>query len=252
MEHNEKKTVFMILNLTKSEAELAISKEIEIGGSMVQRSCSTKLLGVEIDEKQDWKEHFNSLLNSLNKRTFAIRRISNKIPKIEVIKVVQSIWMSKLRYGLQLCNQVRTNTEDPTNSLMKSVQVAQNKMLRMLDRISLKDHVTSKSLLLKYNLSSVNQLAAEIKLLESWKSVNLANYPFQLERNNTSQTNNDRVLRLTSIKFGKDEARSKAASKNISRDCAKLWNNAPMTIKNASTLWCAKKEIKSYCRSLEL
>ena len=112
---------------------------------MVQRSCSTKLLGVEIDEKQDWKEHFNSLLNSLNKRTFAIRRISNKIPKIEVIKVVQSIWMSKLRYGLQLCNQVRTKTEDPTNSLMKSVQVAQNKMLRMLDRISLKDHVTSKS-----------------------------------------------------------------------------------------------------------
>ena len=99
MEHNEKKTVFMILNLTKSEAELAISKEIEIGGSMVQRSCSTKLLGVEIDEKQDCKEHFNSLLNSLNKRTFAIRRISNKIPKIEVIKVVQSIWMSKLRYG---------------------------------------------------------------------------------------------------------------------------------------------------------
>ena len=75
------------------------------------------------------------------------------------MKVTQSIWMSKLCYGLQLCNQVRTKTDDPTSANMKSAQIAQNKMLRMLDRVTLKDHVTSKSLLLKYNLPSVNQLA---------------------------------------------------------------------------------------------
>ena len=71
--------------------------------------------------------------------------------------------MSILRYGLQLCNQVRTKSEDPTNSNMKATQVAQNKMLRMLDGVSLKEHITSKSLLIKYNLASVNQLAGEIK-----------------------------------------------------------------------------------------
>ena len=88
---NAKKTVFMFLNLTLAEAKMNITKEILIGYSFVQRSCSTKLLGVEIDNKQNWKEHFNSLLNSLNSRTFAIRRISNKILQNKVIKVVQSL-----------------------------------------------------------------------------------------------------------------------------------------------------------------
>ena len=75
--------------------------------------------------------------------------------------------MSKLPYGLQLCNKVRTKADDPTNSLMKAVQVAQNKMLHMMDRVSLKEHVTTKSLLDKYGLSSVNQLFGEIKLTEA-------------------------------------------------------------------------------------
>ena len=110
----------------------------------MERSNDTKLLGITIDDKHNWKEHFtgtNGLINSLNKRTFSIRRIRNQIPKKEVIKVVQNIWMSKLRYSLQLCNQVRTKPEDPTNQNMKSAQVAQNKMPRMLDCVSLKDHI---------------------------------------------------------------------------------------------------------------
>ena len=66
-----------------------------------------------------------------------------------MLKVVQSLWMSKLRYGLQLCNQVRVKSDDPENQNMKATQVAQNKMMRMLDGVSLKEHVTTKSLLKK-------------------------------------------------------------------------------------------------------
>ena len=53
----------------------------------------------------------------------------------------------------------------------------QSKVPGMLDKVSLKDHVTTQSLLLKYNLSYVNQLAGEIKLLEAWKSINIEQYP---------------------------------------------------------------------------
>ena len=98
-------------------------------------------------------------------------------------KKLLSLWMSKLRYGLQFCSQVRTKSEDPINQNMKSIQVAQNKMLRMVDGVTLKDHVTAASLLLKYNLPSVNQLSGQIKLLVAWKSINVNDYPFKMEIN---------------------------------------------------------------------
>ena len=90
--------------------------------------------------------------------------------------------MSKLRYGLQLCNQVRTKPDDPENMNMKSAQLAQNKMLRMFDGVSLKEHILSSSLLQKYNIASVNQLAEEIKLVEAWKAIHINSYPFKMEQ----------------------------------------------------------------------
>ena len=64
--------------------------------------------------------------------------------------------------------------------------------------------------------------ALDCLAMTTWKSINQVNYPFQLEPNNTAILNNDRVLRLTYVKLWKDFAKSKAASKNISRDSAKL------------------------------
>ena len=160
--------------------------------------------------------------------------------------------MSKLRYGLQLCNQARTNPEDPVNTQMESVQIAQNKMLRMLDRVSLKDHVTSVSLLKKYNLPSVNQLAAQIKLVECWKMENIEHYPLKLEPNNPNRAVTDRAIRVSSVKVWKDDARSVAAKLSFSRDSAKLWTAAPDKIKNATSLSIAKNEIKSFCNLLEI
>ena len=122
---------------------------------------------VTIEENQRWKEHFNNTINALNKRTFALRKIAAQIPHKNIIKVVQSLWMSKLRYGLQLCNRVRLTENDPKNTSMMALQVAQNKMLRMMNGSSLKDHITTSSLLEKFNLPSVNQLAAEIKINRS-------------------------------------------------------------------------------------
>ena len=85
---NVSKTVFMVLNMTRTECEATVARDIEIGNVTVPRSSSTKLLEVNIDEKQNWKEHFsgtNRLINSLNRRTFSIRRIRNQIPKKELL-----------------------------------------------------------------------------------------------------------------------------------------------------------------------
>ena len=49
---NAKKTIFMVLNMTKAECESEVARKIMVGNSTVKRSSETKLLGVIIDDKQ--------------------------------------------------------------------------------------------------------------------------------------------------------------------------------------------------------
>ena len=98
---------------------------------------------------------------------------------------------------------------------MDAVQMSQNKILRMLDRVSLKEHVSSSSLLNKYNLPSANQLAVQIKLMEWWKIINIIQYPLKLEWNNPNRTETERVIRTSSIKQWKDDAKSVAAKNKL-------------------------------------
>ena len=82
------------------------------------------------------------------------------------MSVVHCLWVSKLRYGLQLCTKVRLAESDPTPVLLKSLQVTQNRLLRALNNSRIKDRISVKSMLDKFGLLSVNQLAAKIKLVE--------------------------------------------------------------------------------------
>ena len=56
-------------------------------------------------------------------------------------KLFEGLTFINIELGLNAINGY------PISANMKSAQLAQNKMLRMLDRVSLKDHVTKKSLL---------------------------------------------------------------------------------------------------------
>ena len=208
-----------------------------------------------IENSQGWNEHFKGqkgLISALNKRTFTIRRIKMQIPPKNMMRVVQSIWISKLRYGLQLCNKVRTTSADLVNNNMQATQVAQNKMLRMLNGSTKKDHITAKILLEKFNLPSVNQLAAEIKLIEAWKIMKVPEYPITLDTNNPQRDTGDRVVRDATTRQWKEHAKYKNSRESFNIDAAKLWNNADQNIKNAETLQSAKTLIKKFCRTLEI
>ena len=133
---------------------------------------------------------------------------------------------------------------------MKATQTAQNKMMRMVDKVSLKDHIKSDDLLKKYNLLSVNQLAAQIKLVEAWKAVNIVNYPIKLENNQLLRNTNGREVRASTVRVWKDDSKCAVAKESFVRDAAKLWNNAPMPIKNEITRYSAKKEILKFCRTI--
>ena len=107
---NPSKTEFMIINNKSSDTP----RKIRVGNSEVEEVRSAKLLGMTMDSDQKWTNHFwgkKGLLNALNQRLFAIRRIANHIPKEKLSQVANSIWMSKIRYGLHFTNKVRFREE---------------------------------------------------------------------------------------------------------------------------------------------
>ena len=183
---------FLLNDKNKTED---ILKEIRVGDQIIKRAESTKLLGVIIDAEQDWQEHVGKLKSGLNSRLFIIRRVARQIPKNKIMSIVHSLWISKLRYGLQLFTKVVVAEEERRSAALKSLQLTQNRPLRALNNSRIKDRISIRSMLAKFNLLSVNQLAAQIKLLEVWKSINVEGNPTKLEPYSTNQAVPAHVLR---------------------------------------------------------
>ena len=246
---NPSKTEFMMLNTKGKESK----RRIKVGNSEIVQTGSAKLLGVTMDDDQKWTSHFwgkNGLIPALNKRLFLIRRISNHIPAFNIKKMVDSLWTSKLRYGLQLSMRVRLSEEESKNESMKAVQIAQNKVLRMLDNSSIKDRRRISEMLTKFDCLSVNQMVAQIKLTEAWKASTDPDYPVNLGITRNEDHPSQREVRSNTRKEMKEGGRLKIIQESCTRDTGRIWNQAPRDIKDSKTIGEAKRHIKKYCKTL--
>ena len=113
----------------------------------------------------------------------------------------------------------------------------------------LRYHLRTVAIMKKLNLLSINQINAQIKLTETWKAIN-----------------NDKVIPINSLKIKQKEGdrmsrsatngnlmelgTSNMARQTFINDSARVWNRAPQTIKNCSSLYSAKKEIKKFVKTL--
>ena len=132
---------------------------------------------------------------------------------------------------------------------MKSLQLTQNRLLRLLNNTRVKDKVSVNKMLEKFQITSVNQLAAEIKLTEVWKSINVDNCPTRLDPYN-QHANTSQLLRPKSNRVFNDSSKLRVSKSSFSIDAARVWNTAPIQIRNAPTLAEAKRLIKQYAKSL--
>ena len=104
-------------------------------------------------------------------------------------------------------------------------------------------------MLIKFNLPSVNQLAAKIKLVEVWKAINKEDYPIVMDKYNWN-IEHTHELREQSNRIFDDSCKLKKSELSFHVDAAKLWNLAPTKIKNAVSMHAAKREIDIFCMTL--
>ena len=76
-----------------------------MGDAIVTQVPNAKLLGVKVDESQKWKSQISGkggVTAALNQRLFLINRLKNQVSKVQLRKIAESIWSSKLRYAFFL------------------------------------------------------------------------------------------------------------------------------------------------------
>ena len=247
---NPSKTSLLILN-NKNREENQI--KIKIGKAIVTQEASAKLLGMTFNEKQEWSTHIfgkGGLISSLNSRIYMIRRLKNHLNKDALSKIIDGLFTSKLRYGLQLLGKVRRNEEDALNATLAAVQRVQNNLVRMINGCKISDKVSIKSLLTKSNMLSINQLNAQIKLTEMWKAVHFTNYPIDIPRKSTI----DNAMNTRACTEGRlvESGLKPLTQRTFIYDATRLWNTAPSEITNAKSLDVAKSEIKKFVKTLPI
>ena len=104
---------------------------------------------------------------------------------------------------------------------------------------SLMDRISTKIIFKETNLLSVNQINAQIKLLEVWKSKNYDSYPIQWP-NRKDQINRE-GLKSSNKPDLVIKGKSFLQSLTFINDAANVWNGAPSAIKDCTSLSSVKK-----------
>ena len=118
-------------------------------------------------------------------------------------------------------------------------------MLRFLKNSKLKDKVSTKSMLEKLNVLSVNQMNAQIKMTEMWKANNVDNYPLKIEKK--TQSDEIRSTRAVSAGHWIEPGKTNLLQSTFLSDA---WNKVPDCIIQCRNVWKAIREIKKFVKNL--
>ena len=123
-------------------------------------------------------------------------------------------------------------------------------MFRLLNNTRISDKMNIVKLAQNLKMLSVNQINAQIKLTEMWKATNLKDYPIKLDKKdiNEGQRSTRSNFRGDIVLQGKNDL----CHTSFLYDASKNWNNASNVIKESTSLYKAKKEIKKNVSTLPL
>ena len=190
------------------------------------------------------------LESKLRSRLYTLRQMEQVIPKVLLKKVSDGIFMSVLRYGLGIYCPIRVEESDPHHTNIEGIKVVFNNMLRLLCGSKRSEHTSVKSMLEKLGWLSINQLAAEVRLIEVWKAIHLSDYSLShVFSKFESATLPTRSLQKNCLK---NNLKSRIRENSFKYPSALLWNSAPMSVTMADNEKAARKAIRKFVKSLPL
>ena len=223
----------------------------KIGTSVVKETASEKLLGLWVSNDLNWSKHIEELEDELSFRLYTLRKLEQSIPKSLLKTVADGIFNSLLRYGLGIFCPIKMKETDPTPNCINGIRVHFRNVLRLLCGSKREEHLSIRSMLDKVGWLSLNQLACEVRLTETWKALHLENYCLKdiFERIETSgiNTRSSNKIRL------KSAFKSRLRESSFQYPSVQLWNCAPQEVTEATTEPAAKAAIRKFvCENIPI
>jgi hypothetical protein len=143
-----------------------------VGGKMVKDEDSIELLRVSFDRKLSTKPHAQAMLVAVKQRASVIARLVNHIPRGKYLRqLATGLVNGKLGYALAAYATPQLpapggEAENPF-TLYHQIQVAYNRVARLITEVKLRDRVSVQDLLERAGIPSVNGMISAVAM-ETW------------------------------------------------------------------------------------
>ena len=226
---------------------------INVGGENIEEEDHQRILGVVVNNRLTWSDHVygkGALLQGVNRRVGMLKRIVGYVPPKSLSQIANALVSSKVRYGISIYGDVRTEAQEPLTASSKDLQVAMNKAMRVILGCRLSDRVPISDLVTRSGLPTVNRMAAEEKIMLMWKAINDPQCPLsQLVK---PEAANGKNLRSNSRGDVKLRSRSTLGQRNFPEAASRVWNKTGLSIRSQVKKSMAKRLIKKFTQSLPL
>ena len=211
---------------------------LKVGDTWIKESKEEELLGLIISKSLTWKAHIDRLEGELRKRIGILRRLAWKIPRDIAINLIEPVFTSKLRYGLELV----ANAKNPEDMAIKRLEMLHKSALRAATGTKRRG-VPYNDLLAQTNQMPIRSIAENATAMLAWKCAqNWSIHPLMQGRVETHKS-----LRETRQRNTKDfPPQLVGQNKSIIPRVLITWDAMPSQIKEETKLLTARRMIRKW------
>ena len=231
MSFNPTKTKYMVVSNNHQEQY----PELKLNNTELDRVQTFPQLGVHLNEKMNWEDHINTIINRANKKIGLIWKLSNDIPRFAVENIYTSYIRPQLEYGCIIYDNCSKDQNQRLEATQRRAAIACTRAYNRTSTQGLLDELGWTTLQCRrsyYKLIQLykmihDQTPGYLKMLLPPKQGYFSRYP-------TRRDNDFLLLRCKTVKY----------QNSFLPSTLQLWNNLDNRLKASSSLNIFKRSLK--------
>ena len=233
----------LLLNVTKTHSMLFTFKrnvsnlKIRINDTEIEEKCTTTFLGIQIDNKLNWKAHISHICKKVSKSIAILRMVRSIFP----LNILKMIYMSLIYSHMNYCNLIWGGAE---KGIIEPLFKLQKKAVRIICRSNYIEHTAP--LFKSLELLTVHKVYDLKCTLFIYKCLNCHYFPelkMRIQRQSEYHNYNTRGRNLFR---NVDIVRLRICQRSFLNHGINTWNSLIPEIKESNSIHILKSAMKQH------